>query len=53
MKIFAILLMIFFSIKSLFYAKYELTANKNKSGAIAIAILSISGFIFSTYILCI
>ena len=44
-----ILLILFCSIKSFFYAKYELTENKNRFGGIAIIFLTIFSLIIGIF----
>lgn len=43
MKVVAIFLLIYFFIKSIFYAKYELNDKKNKSGGMIIIFLAFLG----------
>ena len=51
MKFFTTFFILFCTLKSIFYAKYELKNNNNKLGSLAIAILSISGLIINTYLI--
>ena len=47
----SIVLMLFCTLKSVFFGIYEYKENKNKSGGIAIISIAILGFIISTLLL--
>lgn len=51
MKYIAIIFLIFFFIKSYFYAKFEIKEKKNYPGGITILILSVIGLIFPLILL--
>ena len=51
MKILSIILILFCTLKGLYYAKYEFFNNHNNFGSIFIILLSLSGFIFNFYLI--
>jgi len=51
MKFLTFLFILFCTIKSIFYANYELKENKNKTGSIFLVMFSLAGFIINTYFL--
>ncbi len=51
MKAIAIIIMLFCTIKGIFYAKYEFTKNENLIGSIFILFFSVLGLTLSSFLL--
>ena len=51
MKILITIFILFCTIKSIFYANYELKTNHNQIGSIFLVLFSLTGFILNTYLI--